>query len=101
MFCVLYVLCVSLYFCVFGVCIFGGLYVYVCVCPLYLISEHVGVGSCSEPLSGEGGDIEPTRELVEEPWVACGGGDNIGNARRDHDDHFDGINNKIFKWCAV
>ena len=42
----------------------------------------------------------PAREVTSSPqesWLKNrgwpeGGGDNIGNAGRDHDDHFDGIN---------
>jgi len=36
-----------------------------------LVSEHVGVGSSSEPFSSQRGDVESARELVEESRMAC------------------------------
>ena len=36
-----------------------------------LVGEHVGVGGGGEPLPGEGGDVQPAGQLVEETRVAC------------------------------
>merc|ERR1712079_895947 len=36
-----------------------------------LVGEHVGVGGGGEPLTRQGGDVQPARQLVEEPGMAC------------------------------
>jgi len=36
-----------------------------------LVGEHVSIGSCSQPFPCQGSHVQPTRELVEEPGVAC------------------------------
>lgn len=39
-----------------------------------LVREHVGVGGCCQPLAGQGDDVQPARQLVEEVGVTWGGG---------------------------
>lgn len=35
----------------------------------YFISEHVGVGSCCQPLPSHGDDVQTAWQLVEETWM--------------------------------